>query len=569
MAGFDISYNGVNLLNILTTTLEPVPVRDESGTDIWYTEITFGVSTIVNVAVFTAVNQSLGVTGNRVQGATAADTCRNALQRLLEDRMEFVYRQNGVEMFRSNAQIDANNGPKVVSAHCKPMGTNSIKIDFVVKIAIIGCSESPPPVTGNRFTVSDPIDDQHRTTRTWRGRIRLSNAIHNVHAFREVVVPLLSDGFRRKHLHFQGELNALELSYEIQDVQLLGDAAPAPAVKMTGTHTETLDRSGSASVGEVYVRLEGAPGTDKQVLLEQCMKVINSRVQADRFANQKNNWIWLELVITDFLGEDICAVEARARVRRSLNDADAAGGGSLRLGNMVLNTLGRPLDLGGDYSRFRTLPPSLYPCTTAGLFSAALQCPCDEHGMPQVGERIGEATEPGRDSEEPTVVTYDPTGAPFEIESPGLSSAQTDAMYTFSEVNWAYDLDEGIVPMPMGDQLPGSSATVAHIRLHAPTAKVTMRVSAERIGDFPSIPIKQRFTDGNGITYVPLKYRPVIRPIEYQGDGRKLYVIDLEATYSLSRSPGPTEFIVPALPWDNLETTTVPSNAFQPALGSK
>lgn len=570
MAGHEVQYGGVRLIGILTSTVESIPVRDDSGTDQWYVETTVEVSTVVNVAVFAAANQTIGALGHRVQGDSAAATCRNLQSLLGEDRKPFAYIQDGVTIFESDNLSDANNGPKVVHIRCKPAGKNSISISFAVKIAKVGCSENPPPVIGNRWSVSDTIDDQHRTVRTWRGKLRVCNAVHDPHAWRELAVPRLSDGFRRVRLHFHGELNALELSYEIVDQQMLGDAAPHPALRMSGTHTETLSQSGAFSIGEVYVRLDGGPGTDRQVLVEQCMRVINSRIQADRFAVNAKNWIWKELIITDYFGEDVCAVDARARVQRSLTEEDAKGGfASLRLGNMVLGSLATPLDLGGDYSRFRTIPPNLYPCTTAGLFSAALSCPCCDHQMPQVGATIDGSGEVTRSEDEATSVTYDPSGAQFEISSPGYSNEQTEAMYSYANVEWIVDIDEGYVQLPYGDQLPRTQNTVAMIRLHAPTAKVTAKAAFERVGEWPVIPQKRRFTDAAGIIYTPLKYKVNRRPPEFQGDGSVMHVVDLDAVFAMSRAPNEGEFLAPSLPWDNLEPTVVPSQSFVPLFANK
>ncbi len=558
---YELQYYGMRFIGIQTAQFDQTPFRDPSDTDIWFDKFTVGVSTIINTAVFAAANQNIGVIGNRVQGATAADICRN-LQSRMEDRKQFALIQNGVTVLEANAATDADNGPKVRRANFKPMGANSIKVDIVVECCKISCSESPSAVVNNRWEVSDDIDDNWRTTRRWRGKLRLSNAVYNPQAFRHLVVPLLSDGFQRVKMHFTGELNALELGYEVVDQQLLGDAPPQPAINMQGTHTETLNQNGASSIGEVYVRLDGPPGTDKQVLLENCMRVINSKVQADRFRNN-DNWRWLELIVTDYLGPNVCTVDARARVQRAIPEGDS-GGGSMHLGNMLLETFARPLDLGGNYSRFQMLPPALYPCTTIGLFAAHLQSPCeDDHAMPQVANTIDAGSEsPGTATTEQTPVTYDPTGTPLEIDSPGYNTDQTTSMYTHANVEWIIQDNEGYVQMPVGDQSPGSVDTAVNIRLHASTAKAILKMSVERLGEYPKIPRKARFTDSGGIKYVPLSYVPNFRPPEYQGDGRKMHVVDVEAVFAMSRAPGDADYVVPSLPWDDLSPSQVPSSTF-------
>lgn len=186
--------------------------------------------------------------------------------------------------------------------------------------------------------------------------------------------------------------------------------------------------------------------------------------------------------------------------------------------------------------------------------------------MPQAANRVdGGGDSPGQSNEEPTYnVTYDPSGEQLEIDSPGLNDDQITAMYTHCNVEWIVDIDENYVALSYGSQLPSSDATVATIRLAAPSAKLRVKIAAERIGDWPKLPERRRFGDSSGIVYTPLKYRPNFRPPEYQGDGRKLHVIDLEATFAMSRAPGPNEFVVPSLPWDDIGPTKIPSQTFGP-----
>lgn len=563
---YEMQYNGVRFRGIHTVQFDQEAVRDDSDTDVWYDKFTYGCSCVINTAILVAANPFLGVTGSRVDAESASAICRN-LHARFEDRKTFTLIQdNTITLFQAaDAQHgDSNNGPKVRRASFKPMGPRSIKIDIVIEVCQVSCTESQSPVVGNRWQVVDEIDEQWRTTRTWRGKLRVRNAVFDPQSFRHLVVPQLSDGFQRVRMHFTGEVNALELGYEVVDRQLLGDAPPAPGLEMIGTHTETLDKNGASSIGEVYVRMNGPPGTDHQILIEQCMRIISSKVQADKF-REKTNWRFLELIITDNFGPNICAVEARARVMRAVDDEERA---AMKLGNMVLATLGRPLAIGGNYVNYRMFPPELYPCTTVGLLAAHLQSPClSDHQIPQASNRVDAKKEkPGIAPYEPTYTTYDPSGTPTEIDSPGYSSEQTEAMYTHCNVEWIPYIDEGYVQLPYGDSVPKSDDTVATIRLNQPTAKVTVKMAAERIGDWPKVPERKKFTDPKGIKYVPLQFVPNFRPPEYQGDGRKLYVIDLVAVFSMSRAPGSNEFVVPSLPWDDLDAGSVPSNAFGPPI---
>jgi hypothetical protein len=82
------------------------------------------------------------------------------------------------------------------------------------------------------------------------------------------------------------------------------------------------------------------------------------------------------------------------------------------------------------------------------------------------------------------------------------------------------------------------------------------------VGDWPRIPKDNQFTDAAGIVYTPLKFTSNSRPPEYQGDGRRLHVIDLEAEFAMSRAPAPGEFVYPKLPWDDMPPGTIPPSAY-------
>lgn len=566
MTGFEIQYDGVRMLGITTHFHEEEPVYDSSNTDTIHNRVKLSGSTIVNAAVLQSQNQHIGLIG-RVRGGTPAEICDAVMCILGENRKRFRYIVDGVAIYDIDANSDANNGPRVTFS-LRPMGKDSILLTFTAELAKFCCDGTPSPVISNRWGVSDLIGEDFLTTRTWQGTLRVSNAIHNPQAFRSLCFPPLSDGFKRLSVEMTGEPNALVLGWRVADKQLAGDAPPAPGIKLRGSHIEDLSRDGATSIGNVEVSLIGEKGADPHILLELCMRVINSRVQGARFRREPN-WIWESLTIRHHFGEEVLpTVEAHAVVRRVYNGNNPDA--SLRLGAMVLETFGKPLEFGGGYSRHRMRHPGPYPCTTAGLLAAHLQTPCrNDHGFPNVSSQIDASNGPeqtdGTDSDD-SYVSYDVAATPEEIDVPDYSSSHREAMYTHADINWIIEKDHGCLQLPYGDQLPASDATSVVIRLHAPVAKLHLRYSAERIGEMPRIPADRPFIDASGIKYTPLKFKPVMRPVFPRGDGRDLFVIDVDVVYAMSRAPEEGEYIMPALPWTARQSERIASSAFQPPL---
>ncbi|QDU25590.1 hypothetical protein ETAA8_06600 [Anatilimnocola aggregata] len=564
MSDYYIVYNGIKLLGTLTKIHDLTPIRDDSDTDQLHSKFVVSSECVVNIAVLTAQVKMHGVTGGNAAGANAASVLKAVRHMLSEDRKPFQLVMDGTIYLESSERLDANNGPKVRELKIAQVSPGSIKILFTVEVCRIECGKSTGPVN-NRWTVTDDINEQWQVTRHWRGKLRVANGVDNPQNYRHLCVPVLARGFRRARMNFTTEPDGLCLGWEVTDVQLMGDAPPSGALVLSGNHTESMDMAGAFSIGNISVRLDGPPNADKQELLAKCMQIINGKIQVEKF-NFENAFIFRELVITDHLGTS--TVEARATVQRALSAASSASGSPLKLGNVVLDTFGKPIEM-PNYDRTRMAAPPLHCASIIGLFKSQLQSACGgSHAVPQISDVSRDDTSPGEDDSD-TEVTETTDTVPFEINSPGYSSEHESAMYLFSKVEAIYEYDEGYIFTPYSEALPDTGNTIAAIKVAGRTCRRIINLSVERVGKEPDLWEPKTYKDSHGITHYLKTFRPNFRPPQMTGDGKQIFTVDCQYVFVLSRAPTVSEFRAPALPWDTLPAISIPPSSFISPEGEK
>jgi len=569
----NLYYNGVMLRNVWIRDFEQTPIRDDSGTDILHQRFFVSVETVVNPLIVRGVIDSLGLAsaGRPISPSTAGEALASARRFLAEDRGNFLLEMEGRTILTSSAATDANNGPKVIHLRTIQVSPETIKIQFAIEICKIDCTEQPSAVISNRWSCVDDTDDLRRITRTWRGKLRVSNAVKNPQDFRGLCIPVLQKGWRRTRLHFVGEANALELGYEVTDVQMIGEAAPSPGLKMSYTHTEALGQVGNLNTGDMVVRIDGGAGADKREMVERAVQVLVFKLVLSKFSEKKG--IYKHLTIIEHGGEDVNAVEARATVMRIPN-LDSQPNAAFALGNILVDTFGKPLEL-PEYDPQQGVWLSPYGdgsnFTTAGLFACHLQSPCvDNHGMPQIA-----AVETGEDGEkrsnEAPAITISDRPLSDKYDAPGYSNEHSEAVYTHAEITSQIIVGGNRVQLPIATADESANETAKIVTLAPKTAKLVIEASLERIGDQPQIVRPDDFEAG-GIAYKLLCFKAKHHAPEFTGDGRTTYGADVQYTYAMSRPLRASESTpIPPLPWDtkSKQDTAFPPSAYLPTTGPK
>lgn len=574
--GTNVYYNGLELRNVITRTFEQTPVRDDSGTDIIYSKFAVEVQTVMNVDLLTAAVQSLGILPESasMDGSNTGSLLRSIERILGQDRKQFRYVMDGTEVI-STYPPDANNGPKVMSVRTAHISRSTIRINFSIEVCVVQCDQALP-VINNRWSMAEDIDGNFAAVRRWRGKLRLRSAVYNVQAFRGLCIPVLHRGWKRESMSFVGETNSLELSYEITDRQLLGDAPPPGVVRMSGTHSESLLWQGAKGVGNISIRLDGFPGQDKRYMIERGVQVIYAKL-AINTANSK----WLKQVtFTDYFGDDVNSIEVSANIERIADEGsgDLAG----KIGAMSLASFGLPmreLNL-KDYEDGVTYVQGPYATATlAGLFGCYLQTPCDQYrGMPQVSEGSPDSngadrTDNGDDNGQSQASVAE--GAPPDgfTEPIEYSDAQKDALYVHAHVENGYDVSTNRIALPIARSSDDTNEnTLAVIQLAGRTAMRRIKCEFERMDKMPDLWTPDDFDDTNGITHYLKRFTPTFQPPTKTGDGRTIYAADAEYTFWLSRPPKAGEkYSMGTLPWDKSTTqeNTVDVDSFVATTGDK
>ncbi len=545
--------------NVKTLLWEYEAARDDSGTDRMFDVYRIAVEGIVTAQASQALpasgSSTVGTYG--IVGANAPAALMAAVELLKQDRKPFKYEMDGetlLEVAESDIP-DADNGPKVQRVRVVHFTPLAYRIQFEVVIAVNPCGGA---IVSNRWACADTVDDNFRTTRVWRGRLRVGSSNVDPQDFRRLCLPSILKGWRRRNMHFTGEPNGLELTYEVVDEQMLGDSPPWPAIRMSGTHIETLTMQAYTTISEVNLRLDGAPGTDRQELIIAGLSVLDHKLHFASFlqsasSGAKSQGVFRNLYIAEHFGDSVNAIEVKATVQRLKSDEQASGP---KLGNLIGETLGAPLDM-QSYDRFRPLAPSAYPSSLANLFACYLQTPCGNHAMPQGMIPQGSQEETEEEEDQPPESTYNPTSPTVQIPEPTYSDEHKEFIYVHANVESIYLTDHGYLALPQALAPGAAGDSVAHIRIAPKTAKRRVKLSVERLGKQPLVWDAVTFTDKSGIKHVPIHDSINLRPPEPQGDGTMLYVHDQEILFSLSRAPTVFEKSLGSLPWTNQEPVTI------------
>lgn len=552
-----LRYNSVEIRNCQTTRFEQTAQLDESNTDLLYHNFRVRVEGVVSDNPAAHVR----VTTASTQPNTTAQMA--AIHReLMHPRRDFWYgfevraggQAQGTRTLlqataNANTQnpgdLDCNNGPKPIDVSINHIaGLKVYRISFEIEVAIRKCNASQytlpsygakrlPQVLNNRWTLTDAKDADFFTTRTWEGILRVAHASTYPHAFRAMVAPPLQKDYQRISQRFAQSADGLTLRYQITDRQREA-APPQPAVNWEATQSTSFQTGLTFPVSAIRVRVQGAPGGDKQALLGAAANVVFQRLTGLRgqLTGQAGTQTLLRsATLTDVLHEPIVEINAEVQHFKS----------GPQMLNLALSSVGTPLQIPGyDASRWPT--PALYDSNTpAGTFATYWQNPCDsQHGI--VGEHSLQAAaiegEPS-DTEPETPEVYQLEGPIPEDSLPAYSQEHTgDNPYTYMRVENEYDTDSGVMQIPYASSnIRGKTETVAIIPRHSGVATRRLILHGERAGDWPVMPTPLKmFTDSNGIKYHLLSSRILPDAPEILPDGHNfLHIQRVEYLYAMSR----------------------------------
>lgn len=567
-----LQYGTVTLSNVLTKKFEQEAIYDDSGTDLLYHKFTVRVVGYIHNAILDTVEKAASVDVQpRNDNRPALDYGRIRAA-LLEPRKVLLMTVGGdTLLYCSPAGVqapvgldawkDVNNGPKPRQCEVTEIvGASLLKIEYTIEANVLECASNANAsnVLNNRFSIADDIDEDWYTTRTYRGKIKLKDVVYNAHAFRHWVIPPLQRGFKRTKVEVASSVDGLSLEYVVTDKEIYA-ACPFPGTTWEGTHTVTTGEHAVTTISELVISMTGPRTVPKRDLIATCALIAFKKL--DLTVELRNTYMLLGASFVDYLHDN--RVEMRARIQHTPGK-DQSMQPLLHL-SLAMKKIGEPLNLAQgpaqlvDYNpELSPVPPYFGTATWTGLFVCALQSPCNaNHGMPQFVDAPPEKPKDKPDSGDGEVLVYEPGTGLAGIGDPeverNISQDTLQAMYTHYSVDVDYRADSLRVQLPIANApAVASGPTCVVLSLGRSQANATVRVAAERVGDWPNMPAAGDFTDGNGVKWSYRDARVVAKTPTLTADKKtRLFSLDGEIRFFLSRPlAGNESLLTGRLPFD-------------------
>ena len=554
MGGTTITYNGIVIQDVLTQDVSQEVEYDSTGVDPIYIK-----TSIVSRFIFhTATGDGLGY---RVGSSDLAGGIQAALRQLIVPRRQYTMTIGGnvfvdiapsaiapnvKQALSGRPGVDLNNGPKPKLVIEEIVGTKTARgtltVDLALPLIETGEWAAKDQIINLRFWTADEVDANWLTTRTIRGRIRVTNQHVNLHQLRNLLFPPVQAGFRRKTMNFAEDPNGLVMDFTITDEEVHA-TAPKPATSWSGTHMVSSPYAGGAvAEEEVRVTLEGAHDTPQAKLVRLAVQILDSKLHLSTRINNDGSTesaVLLYMAVSAALEKN--RVEAVAKIKHT-----GSASGELRL-VPILNSDSfaqyLPTDVtdeGYDPYRSRVLRGPTASLST--IFVASLQLPHDHAILPthKFGDESGGDAKPeaevGEDVPKPetAVIPLLPTYK-FDTE-------HRKYPYLYYRTMSVLHTNSGSVVLP-GANVDSESTTqlLAIVDLTQPVTIRTITLKGQRVGKPPEFPKpKPLYTDENGIGHVLLS--SVIQPsagLLVEDSNATWYTASVQYEYALERAQVP------------------------------
>lgn len=613
--GTTIIYNGVEIKNVATESIDIEPMKDS-----------FGQVDIVGIRVrmaFTGVihcSTGSNCRGYRIPNASAGQ-CDNGggsnlgpglaamIESFLLPRCELKVFLGGEILWHITppstehckivnavgTDLEINNGPttklRVLSVQYDYSVRAAFEIEFVKAVRCNGRQgQILQDVQNLRYVVDEDIDcTTWLRTRTYRGKLRVyalagddvdgngaiqQVAIINPYALGKwLAMPPLQYGFRRESVRYALSENGLELSFFVADKEQKS-AAPYPACNWEGSFAIQFPEGEVICDSTLEFTLTAAPEFRKIELYNLAYRIFEAKTKY--FRRLTNHWStpdeWTGSVyvtsheIAESLKDNTIRASWRLRnftpreYASNLRALDPSGE------NMICQDLPSSVVASHDYNPLIATDPPDSLGELRGLFICALQNPCCPQRMPEQSVESGA----------PLYAQIQKSSPPAEYAGSytdeKYSTAHKERMYQWYKLSSELVGDSGWRGFPLGAQCQssGSQATAAFAQIHCPVAVRHVRIHALRVDEFPQLPRLEHWTDRYRIRHVLAHYKIEPCPPAFSADGdSRLHEVYADYYYYLDRPPDVTSssnegILAGVLPY----TTNIPVPKEVSAIGS-
>ena len=553
----EVAYNGVTLRSVQTLRFDESAQYDESNTDLLYHK--FSIRVAGSIHPDRDITHGVDIIG--ISSSNATSIMRAIHDRLMQPRHTFVFRNGPTTLIRatqgdpSQLDVDVDNGPKPRNCNITQIaGRQLYRVEFDIDIAVVRCSPSEQQqfptfgaqrdgrVLNNRWSMADTIDENHVTTRTVEGTLRVAHINYWPHFLRYLTVPALQPGYKREAMRFVDSPDGLVLKYLIVDRQHYASPPPS-ATSWKCTFRDVTGRAGATAFSEMHVHLQGAPRSNTPFeLLEDAIEVVfqrlgNLRKQWEQQAQGKHPFVLEHMAITESLHTN--AIDVHVRIQHIIKDRSAI--------NTRIDPIGTKLNL-KNYDPDRWRIPGLFDgVSPAAAFAKYWQSPCDTaHGIVRVQQLQGARTVARKVDQGSGEQQIFQASTPIKPDDQsGISAEQRGSFpYLHYEIESRYVTGKGVIQLPIaranGEE---SDDTVRIFRLHQGAARRIITIRAERVGDWPTLPSQDEIKkDANEIEGHLVDCDILPEAPQLTADGKtRTFRIEARYVYALTRPVKPTE----------------------------
>ena len=486
----NFSYGAITLSFCHTAEFREEAQYDPSGVDLLYTDIDLTVE---------------GVLAQGLAPAVASERPADLMQRLehalLHPRQRLRYRLGGVTVLAidppdkaplkstpadtdvgTKQAVDVNHGPKPQSVSFFNVVEGGVGVRFRIRACMVNCHGITEAAVrrgyaSNRFEQSEEFDELgYRTVRTSGLMIGRSDLKVGLDQFRWKVVPAVPQGYQRLSSRWTLSPDGLRLSYEFTDKEYyLGP--PKPAKRASGRVTFVSNQTGSMWYGECRFILEGDKLTARAALASRAIKIAVGVIGRYALAGADGKPMMSQATY----GFD--AFENRVEVGfRITCDAKKIGGGIA--GSVDLALFDPVIDGSPKENQPAIAPPirGLFPL--AEMIAAEYQDPCVAVSLQQSNPNYVSQLCPPKGTN-PAFVVHGPVTIPNPTKDEGPP-------YDVAQISIEYEQDTGqrTLNSSVKTGTAPNETPVPHprVKLHNPTAKMTVSWCVERSGSMPDIP---------------------------------------------------------------------------------
>jgi hypothetical protein len=615
-AGTYIEYGQIRLYRVVTHEFRQEQVWDDSRTDLLYSKFTVRVSGFLHghndwsyyhqAPAASDGKADLAHKGVRYQlpprlpfrmvvGALANDTPGDVLLEANPAPLNMTPPPSAsanINLYNT----DLNNGPRCLEFAVTSITGNEVyAVDATFEICKLECNpDGTCPfntygVLSNRWSVTESIDHNMRSSRTYSGTAVFASANINAMMLRWIVAPPLQPLFRRDRMEFAVSEDGLKLRWSVTDVEI-ALSAPYPARKWSYVHTVGT-RSIEYAPCTIDVSLEADSSVNKADLIELALYIICFKMfgRTPSMLNPAaSQYIVNEIRLVDH-GGDINMITASASVSKKTDKIEGFFTGAAQLGQLIPPTnlpapnngeqgglgasaikdnLGNVIgyqDTGGNQLYDSALSWGGYagqvpavegPAQVVGIFACFLQNPCNNnHQIRRPGQSLGSrnmGVTDGASSQTQVPYTARVQAGLTTSQNSLYSSSHEAAIYQTWKIDNIYRRKSMRVQMPIaGAQLTPYGPATASAKLANDQARRILRADATRIGAWPEFFDPENIPPWPVPDSVPPGYSPpqqwyldhTLRPgtITTTATGQLVYSATMEIVIGLSRAPTPNE----------------------------